>query len=51
MEKNLHISALLDVYGAFLGEKQRKLTAYYYNDDLSPFLKSPKRGPNPPGCK
>ena len=35
MEKNLHISALLDVYGAFLGEKQRKLTAYYYNDDLS----------------
>lgn len=35
MEKNLHISALLDVYGAFLGEKQRKLTSYYYNDDLS----------------
>ena len=35
MSKNLHISALLDVYGAFLGDKQRELTDYYYNDDLS----------------
>ncbi|MFQ8953628.1 MAG: hypothetical protein ACLR56_11865 [Oscillospiraceae bacterium] len=37
----MHISALLDVYSAFLGEKQRKLTAYYYNDDCR-FPKSPK---------
>ena len=35
MGKNLHISALLDVYGAFLSDKQRELTDYYYNDDLS----------------
>lgn len=35
MPKNLHISELLDVYGAFLNEKQRALTEYYYNDDLS----------------
>ncbi len=35
MTKNLHISALLDVYGAFLGEKARTLTEYYYNEDLS----------------
>ncbi len=35
MSKNLEISALLDVYGAFLPEKQRLLSEYYYNDDLS----------------
>ena len=35
MEKNLNISSLLDVYGNFLGEKQRSLTEHYYNDDLS----------------
>ena len=35
MPKNLYISALLDVYGAFLNEKQRELCEYYYNDDLS----------------
>lgn len=35
MEKDLHISALLDVYGAFLGDKQRRLAEHYYNDDLS----------------
>ena len=35
MTKNLHISALLDVYGAFLGDKPRTLTEYYYNEDLS----------------
>ena len=35
MEKDLKLSALLDVYGSFLGEKQRRLTEYYYNDDLS----------------
>ena len=35
MPKNLYISALLDVYGAVLNEKQRELCEYYYNDDLS----------------
>lgn len=35
MQKNLYISALLDVYGTFLSEKQRILTEHYYNDDLS----------------
>ena len=35
MPKNLYVSALLDVYGAFLNEKQRELCEYYYNDDLS----------------
>ena len=33
--KNLKISALLDVYGEFLSEKQRVITEHYYNDDLS----------------
>ena len=33
--KNLHISALLDVYGEFLSEKQRSVTEHYFNDDLS----------------
>lgn len=35
MPKNLYVSALLDVYGAFLNEKQRELCEYYYNEDLS----------------
>ena len=35
MGKNLYISSLLDVYGEFLSEKQRKITEHYYNDDLS----------------
>ncbi len=35
MPKDLYISALLDVYGCFLSEKQRTLCEYYYNDDLS----------------
>ena len=35
MSKNLYISALLDVYGEFLSEKQRVITEHYYNDDLS----------------
>ena len=35
MPKNLYVSALLDVYGAVLNEKQRELCEYYYNDDLS----------------
>ena len=33
--KDLHVSSLLDVYGAFLSEKQRDLVEYYYNEDLS----------------
>ncbi len=33
--KNLYISALLDVYGEFLSEKQRSITEHYFNDDLS----------------
>ena len=35
MGKNLYISSLLDVYGEFLSDKQRKITEHYYNDDLS----------------
>ena len=34
MGKNLYISSLLDVYGEFLSDKQRKITEHYYNDDL-----------------
>ncbi len=33
--KDLYVSALLDVYGFALSEKQKALTEYYYNDDLS----------------
>lgn len=33
--KDLNVSALLDVYGFALSEKQRTLTEYYYNEDLS----------------
>ena len=33
--KKLYISALLDVYGEFLSEKQRSITELYYNEDLS----------------
>lgn len=33
--KELYVSTLLDVYGDFLSEKQKSLTEYYYNDDLS----------------
>ena len=35
MSKNLYVSALLDVYGEFLSEKQRVVTEHYFNDDLS----------------
>ena len=33
--KDLYVCALLDVYGEFLSEKQRLLTEYYYDQDLS----------------
>ena len=33
--KDLYVSALLDVYGFALSEKQKSLTEYYYDDDLS----------------
>lgn len=35
MAKDLSVSALLDVYGAFLSDKQRELMSHYFNDDLS----------------
>lgn len=35
MAKDLFVSALLDVYGEFLSEKQKRVTEHYYNDDLS----------------
>lgn len=35
MRKDLNVSFLLDIYGRFLSDKQRELTEYYYNDDLS----------------
>ena len=35
MGKDLAFSALLDVYGRFLSDKQRNLAEHYYNEDLS----------------
>ena len=35
MRKDLYVSALLDVYGQFLSEKQRNPALMYYNEDLS----------------
>ena len=35
MGKDLAFSALLDVYGRFLSQKQKSLTEHYYNEDLS----------------
>lgn len=35
MAKDLYVSALLDVYGSFLSEKQRVPAMMYYNEDLS----------------
>lgn len=35
VQKDLHVSSLLDVYGFALSQKQRELCEYYFNDDLS----------------
>lgn len=35
MAKDLFVSALLDVYGYALSERQRKAADLYYNEDLS----------------
>ena len=35
MAKNWEIPVLLDAYGALLTEKQRAITAHYYDEDLS----------------
>lgn len=35
MAKDLKFSALLDVYGGMLTDKQREMLDFYYNDDLS----------------
>ena len=35
MGKDLAFSALLDVYGRFLSQKQKSLPEHYYNEDLS----------------
>lgn len=35
MAKDLTVCALLDVYGAFLSDKQREIMSHYFNDDLS----------------
>ena len=35
MPKNLELSLLLDFYGGLLTEKQRTVTAMYYDEDLS----------------
>lgn len=35
LDKSVNISILLDFYGCLLGERQREIIGYYYNDDLS----------------
>ena len=35
MDKKLELSLLLEFYGAMLSDRQRELTEYYCNDDLS----------------
>lgn len=35
MAKDLYVCALLDFYGPFLSEKQRRLAHHYYNEDFS----------------
>ncbi len=35
MQKNLHVSVLLDFYGDMLTDNQQALVGHYYNEDLS----------------
>lgn len=34
-EKDMHLSLLMDVYGALLSERKRELMSYYYDEDYS----------------
>jgi len=34
-EKDMKISALIDIYGALLSARKREIMEYYYDDDLS----------------
>ena len=35
MDKSIHVSMLLEIYGRLLTEKQRDIIDLYYNDNLS----------------
>ena len=35
MEKSIHVSMLLEIYGKLLTDKQRDILDLYYNDNLS----------------
>ena len=35
MEKSVHVSMLLEIYGKLITEKQRDIIDLYYNDNLS----------------
>ena len=35
MEKSIHVSMLLEIYGKLLTDKQRDIVDLYYNDNLS----------------
>ena len=34
-EKDMHLSLLIDIYGALLSERKRELMTYYYDEDYS----------------
>ena len=34
-EKDMHLSLLMDTYGALLSERKRELMSYYYDEDYS----------------
>lgn len=34
-EKDMHLSLLMDIYGALLSARKRELMAYYYDEDYS----------------